>query len=81
MLLEDVYRLRRFMHMAAVDKVRRTEEEWGQLRDECAHRVYLNHMFVLERRCILTDDLDDLPTDMTTSPSFVPLAELMAPMP
>jgi len=78
--LEDVYRLRRTMHIAAVSNVRRAERAFGQLPDEQAHSVYLNHMFVLERRCILMYD-HDLDADSSPSPTFVPYHVLMAPLP
>ena len=56
------------MEISAVLKVRRAVRAFGQLSGRDQRRVYLNHMFLLERRCVaeVFDDVFDM--DETPSP-------------
>ena len=77
-LLETVHVLRKGMDISAVLKVRRAVRAFGQLFGRDQRRVYLNHMFLLERRCVVEDfdepfdfdidvfDIDETPWRLTT---------------
>ena len=66
-LVLHLIRLRRDMEFAAGLKVTRAEEQMGELSNQVARTIYLNHLFALERRC--PSMLDYLETDEET-PTF-----------
>ena len=67
-LVQNLIRLRRDMEMAAGLKVTRAEEQMGELSNQVARAIYLNHLFALERRCPSMQDY--LETDDEDSPTF-----------
>ena len=67
-LVQHLIRLRRDMEMAAGLKVTRAEEQMGELSNQVARAIYLNHIFALERRCLSMQDY--LETDDEDSPTF-----------
>ena len=67
-LVQNLIRLRTMMEMAAGLKVTRAEEQMGELSNQVARAIYLNHLFALERRC--PSMLDYLETDDEDSPTF-----------